>query len=103
MGSPSLSSVLSPHTMVAWPVRKKEAEKKEVKSTEPIWRRLSKKQVLLGLLILQLVLSLVGLVVWYCLYQLELLPAGIHAGFHTLATTLLLSQKIGAGGEIESI
>merc|ERR1711890_114482 len=89
-------TILTP-TMVAWPIKKKEAEKKpDTKGAQlPIWRRLSKKQVLLGLLILQLLLSLIAVVVWYCIYQLELLPAGVHASFHTLATTLLISQKMG--------
>merc|ERR1712080_168669 len=92
-------------TMVAWPIKKKEAEKKpDTKGAQlPIWRRLSKKQVLLGLLILQLLLSLIAVVVWYCIYQLELLPAGVHASFHTLATTLLISQKMGGGGEVEVV
>merc|ERR1712133_44478 len=101
MGSPTQPRRKHPglERMVAWPVRKKEVEKKsEVKGTEPIWRRLDKKQVSLGLLI-----TLVGLLVWYSLYQLDLLPAGIQASLHTLVTTFLISQKIGPGAEIESI
>merc|ERR1712156_1156067 len=36
-------------------------------------------------------------------YQLELLPAGVHASFHTLATTFLISQGMGTGGQVEHV
>merc|ERR1712179_70930 len=101
--APPPPTTLHSPTMVAWSLKKKEAEKKEVAAALPLYKRLTKKQILLGLLVLQLLLSLVAVVIWYVVYQLELLPAGVHATFHTPATTLLISQKMGSGGEVEMV
>merc|ERR1711909_200391 len=86
--------------MVAWSLKKKEAEKKaDPKAAAlPFYKRFTRKQTLLGLLI-----SLLAVVTWYAVYQLELLPAGVHASFHTLATTFLISQGMGTGGQIENV
>merc|ERR1712071_340881 len=90
--------------MVAWSLRKKEAPKPEAKgAVVPFYKRFSRKQTLLGLSVFTLLLSLIAVVTWYCVYQLELLPAGIQASLHTLATTLLISQRMGSGGEIEHV
>merc|ERR1711872_859855 len=56
-----------------------------------------------GLLIFSLILSVLAVVTWYVVYQLELLPAGVHASFHTLATTFLISQGMGTGGQVEHV
>merc|ERR1712032_491277 len=88
-------------TMVAWSLKKKEAEKKpDPKAAAlPFYKRFTRKQTLLGLLIL----SVLAVVTWYVVYQLELLPAGVHASFHTLATTFLISQGMGTGGQVEHV
>merc|ERR1712192_25253 len=88
-------------TMVAWSLKKKEAEKKpDPKAAAlPFYR----KQTLLGLLIFSLILSVLAVVTWYVVYQLELLPAGVHASFHTLATTFLISQGMGTGGQVDHV
>merc|ERR1711928_4834 len=92
-------------TMVAWSLKKKEAEKKpDPKAAAlPFYKRFTypftRKQTLLGLLIFSLILSVLAVVTWYVVYQLELLPAGVHASFHTLATTFLISQGMGTGGQ----
>merc|ERR1712110_112886 len=70
-------------TMVAWSLKKKEAEKKaDPKAAAlPFYKRFTRKQTLLGLLIFSLILSVLAVVTWYVVYQLELLPAGVHASF----------------------
>merc|ERR1719370_2538979 len=92
-------------TMVAWSLKKKEAEKKpDPKAAAlPFYKRFTRKQTLLGLLIFSLILSVLAVVTWYAVYQLELLPAGVHASFHTLATTFLISQGMGTGGQVENV
>merc|ERR1712203_1285665 len=96
-------------TMVAWSLKKKEAEKKpDPKAAAlPFYKRFTypftRKQTLLGLLIFSLILSVLAVVTWYVVYQLELLPAGVHASFHTLATTFLISQGMGTGGQVEHV
>merc|ERR1712004_526427 len=95
--------------MVAWSLKKKEAEKKpDPKAAAlPFYKRFTypftRKQTLLGLLIFSLILSVLAVVTWYVVYQLELLPAGVHASFHTLATTFLISQGMGTGGQVEHV
>merc|ERR1712107_476953 len=86
-------------------VAKMEAEKKaDPKAAAlPFYKRFTRKQTLFGLLIFSLILSLLAVVTWYAVYQLELLPAGVHASFHTLATTFLISQGLGTGGQIENV
>merc|ERR1712142_401769 len=92
-------------TMVAWSLKKKEAEKKpDPKAAAlPFYKRFTRKQTLLGLLIFSLILSVLAVVTWYVVYQLESLPAGVHASFHTLATTFLISQGMGTGGQVEHV
>merc|ERR1712055_761199 len=92
-------------TMVAWSLKKKEAEKKpDPKAAAlPFYKKFTRKQTLLGLLIFSLILSVLAVVTWYVVYQLELLPAGVHASFHTLATTFLISQGMGTGGQVEHV
>merc|ERR1712172_436569 len=91
--------------MVAWSLKKKEAEKKpDPKAAAlPFYKRFTRKQTLLGLLIFSLILSVLAVVTWYVVYQLELLPAGVHASFHTLATTFLISQGMGTGGQVDHV
>ena len=40
------------------------------------------------------IMILMTLAIRYAVYQLELLPAGVHASFHTLATTFLIRSAI---------
>merc|ERR1712241_1305557 len=86
-------------------LKKKEAEKKaDPKAAAlPFYKRFTRKQTPLGLLIFSLILSVLAVVTWYVVYQLELLPAGVHASFHTLATTFLISQGMGTGGQVEHV
>merc|ERR1712130_9652 len=102
---PPTSTLSDVAKMVAWSLKKKEAEKKaDPKAAAlPFYKRFTRKQTLLGLLISFLIISLLAVVTWYAVYQLELLPAGVHASFHTLATTFLISQGMGTGGQIENV
>merc|ERR1712179_174299 len=102
MGPPPPTSTLADVAkMVAWSLKKKKADPKA--AALPFYKRFTRKQTLLGLLISFLIISLLAVVTWYTVYQLELLPAGVHASFHTLATTFLISQGMGTGGQIENV